>query len=305
MTQRDLTGTAFQINGHGFFAHTAGDPDRPLLLFLHGFPEYCGAWDEVLPLLADAFYCVAPDQRGYGRSWKPEGVEDYATKHLVADVAAMIDHFGRGRAAALIGHDWGASVAYATAIRHPQKLAALIVANGVHPAPFQKALAAGGAQTAASQYITWLRGEGSEEALAKDDFARMMTLFSAKMDLGWMTPSRAQAYKAAWGDAAGVRAMVNWYRATPLLVAKPGQPIPSAKIPSWPVEALRISMPHLVLWGLGDTALLPEAREGLAEYCTDLEICETPAADHWITHQAPGFLAEHIRRFVTAKTGEA
>jgi len=290
----------FDIGGHAYHALAEGDPASPLLLFLHGYPEYSGAWADMLPRFADRFYCVAPDQRGYGQSWRPEGVEHYATKHLVSDIGAMIDLFGQGRAAGLVGHDWGASVSYATAIRWPEKIAKLAIINGVHPAPFQAAMAAGGAQTEASQYITWLRREGAEDVLAKDDFAQMMALFSAKMDVSWLSGDKLAQYKAAWRDAAGLRAMINWYRASPLMVAEPGKSIPLADRPVWPVESLRIRMPHLLIWGMDDTALVPESRAGLEPYCDDLKLVEITGADHWVVHQKPDQVAAALAAFLEA-----
>ena len=297
-TKFSLRSQFFDLAGNSYHALVAGDDSAPLLLFLHGFPEYCGAWQDVMPLLADRWFCVAPDQRGYGQSWRPEGTEHYETRHLVADVSGMLDHFGGGRAAAVIGHDWGASVAYATAIRFPEKLGSLVIANGVHPAPFQAALAKGGAQTAASQYISWLRTPGSEAALSKDNFAAMFSLFSAQMDMGWLTAGKEAEYKAAWKNEAGVRAMVNWYRASPLVVAQPDKPLPQEEIPAWPREHLRIRMPHLLLWGEADTALLPETKEGLSEYCDDLTEVVFPNEDHWILHQNPTRVALEIKRFL-------
>lgn len=288
----------FQIEGKSFHALTAGDPEKPLLLFLHGFPEYSGAWAHVIQQLENNWFCVAPDQRGFGKSWRPEGVEKYQMRHLSADIIAMIDHFGGGKAAALIGHDWGASVAYATAMRAPDKIDRLIVINGVHPVPFQNALAKGGAQSIASKYIEWLRAENSEKALVREDFGAMFSLFSAKMDMGWMTPKLADDYKAVWGGVEGVRAMVNWYRASAILVAKEGMPIPAADLPQWRLEDLRIKMPHLLIWGLKDTALLPECHEGLEDLCTDLTRVEIEAGDHWVIHQNPKRIANEIRDFL-------
>jgi pimeloyl-ACP methyl ester carboxylesterase len=288
----------FEIAGKSFHALTAGNPTKPLLLFLHGFPEYSGAWSCILPQFSENWYCVAPDQRGYGGSWRAGEVKDYAAKHLAADALAMIQKFGNGKAAALIGHDWGASVAYACAMRAPDMIDRLIIANGVHPAPFQAGLAAGGAQSAASQYIEWLRAPGSETALVANDFERMFGLFSKYMNMGWLSAEMQDGYRKAWRDESGVRAMVNWYRATPLLVAKPGHPIAPDKLPQWDKSALRIRMPHLLLWGLGDKALLPETRDGLRDYCDDLTMAEHPDADHWIIHQQPDWVAGHIRDFL-------
>lgn len=289
----------FDLNGKIFHALTAGTPGKPLLLFLHGFPEYCGAWAKVMPEFAEGYYCVAPDQRGYGGSWREGDVSDYAAKHLAADVLAMIERFGKGRCAALIGHDWGASIAYACAMRAPDgMIERLIIANGVHPAPFQKELAAGGDQSASSQYIEWLRKPGSEKKLAENDFERMFALFSDKMDMSWLTDDLRAEYHSAWRDESGVRAMINWYRATPLLVAQPGKPVAPEKLPAWNPADLRITMPHLLLWGMNDTALRPETRDGLAQYCDDLTVKEHDTADHWILHQQPEWVADQINIFL-------
>ncbi len=285
-------------NGLEFNCLLAGDSASPLLLMLHGFPEYSGAWAGLMERLRDAFFCVAPDQRGYNLSSKPPAVEDYAAGKLAADAAAMLDHYRPGGAArAVIGHDWGAAVAYALAMRAPEKVERLIIANGVHPIPFQTALAAGGAQSEASQYIDWLRREGSEDVLAGDAFGKLEAAFSAKMDHSWLTAAMRADYRRAWGRPGALRAMVNWYRASPMRIARPGAPIP---VPEMPRDAMRIVMPHLLIWGMGDTALLPESRAGLEELCDDLTVQEFADADHWVIHQKPDAVAAAIRSFLAA-----
>src|SRR5690606_6379840 len=116
------------------------------ILMLHGFPEYRAAWEKVMRRLADSFHVVAPDLRGYGLSSKPEGVETYRARHLVADVSALAEALSPGRPFVLAGHDWGASVAYAYAFAHPDRLSRLVIANGVHPACFQRAIFQDGEQ---------------------------------------------------------------------------------------------------------------------------------------------------------------
>lgn len=166
-----------------FHCLTAGKREDPLLLFLHGFPEYSGAWEEMLDRLSDQFFCVAPDQRGYGRSSKPEGVANYAAGRLAGDAAAVLTHFAP-RARAVIGHDWGASVAYALAMARPELMEKLVILNGAHPIPFQKALAAGGAQSQASQYIHYLRREGR-----RSGFQPMVSRSCFRFSLrGWILP---------------------------------------------------------------------------------------------------------------------
>lgn len=278
------------LNGQRFHLYRWGDPAKPPLLMLHGFPEHGGAWAEVAEHLAPHFHCIAPDQRGYGRSWSPQGVGCYAASELISDMAALISAFG-GKAT-VFGHDWGAAVAYGLAMFRGDLVDRLIIANGVHPVPFQTALAAGGAQSAASQYIGYLRQDGVEQDLAADDFAKLLSLFSAHMDLSWLRGERLTEYRTAWKDADQLRCMLNWYRASPLQVAKPGQPL--ANPPSLPVERLQVHCPHLLLWGEDDTALLPEATEGLEAFAADLTRVTIEGADHWLLHQKPEAVADAV-----------
>jgi len=287
-----------KISGQRFNMLVAGEAGKPMMLFLHGFPEYSGAFEELMPHLAQDFLCVAPDQRGFGASWKPQHVKDYVLPALLSDAAAVISHFSPDAPAVVVGHDWGSAVAYGLAIRYPDLVSHLIIANGVHPGPFQRAMAAGGAQSVASQYIADLRREGKEHDLVANDHAAIFDIFNKHMDMGWMTPARRASYRAAWGDVDGVRAMLNWYRASPLKLAKPGSPIAPAELPDLPTDALRVRMPHLLIWGMNDTALLPESYEGLQEYCDTLTIEEVADADHWILHQRPADVADRIHRFL-------
>lgn len=276
------------LNGHDFFVREWGDEGLPKLLMLHGFPEYGGAWTDLAERLCARFHCIAPDQRGYGRSDAPGEVSAYTTSALVADMAALIGD----QPLIVLGHDWGAAVAYGLAMFRPDLVERLIIMNGVHPVPFQRAMAAGGAQTAASQYIHFLRREGSEENLAKDDFAKLISLFSANMDLSWLKGETLEAYKTEWGRPGRLRGMINWYRASPLQVAEPGVPI--TDLPELPIDRLQVSCPHLLIWGANDTALLPEATEGLEDFAPDLTRVNIAGADHWLHHQKPDEVAEVI-----------
>ncbi|WP_334192965.1 alpha/beta fold hydrolase [Pararhodobacter sp.] len=273
--------------------HRWGDPSAPPLLMLHGFPEYGGAWAGVAAHLPERS-CIAPDQRGYGLGPAPEGVEAYRIKHLVADIAALIEELGAP--VPVVAHDWGAAVGYALAIRRPDLVSALVVVNGVHPGPFQRELAKGGAQSAASAYIDYLRDPGAEARLSAEDFAGLRRLFAAKMDMSWLTGPVLDAYLGQWSRPGVLTGMLNWYRASPLRVARPGEPL---DLPEMPVEAGRVPVPHLVIWGEDDTALLPVCLEGLEAWCPDLTIHRLPGADHWICHQKPAEVAGIIREWLT------
>ncbi|NNE51274.1 MAG: alpha/beta hydrolase [Sulfitobacter sp.] len=280
------------LGGEPFHVRHWGDESLPRLLMLHGFPEYGGAFGPLAERLSHRFHCIAPDQRGFGQSWAPDDVSAYATSALVADMAALIDE----GPIAVLGHDWGAAVAYGLAMFRPDLVSRLIILNGVHPVPFQRAMAAGGAQTEASQYIHFLRAEGSEEKLAADNHAKLMALFSAKMDLNWLTPELRAEYLREWSRPGRLKTMIHWYRASPLQVAKPGQPI--ADLPEWPVARLQVRCPHLLIWGMEDTSLLPEATVGLEDFAADLTRVEIEGVDHWLHHQNPDAVAKAILSWI-------
>jgi pimeloyl-ACP methyl ester carboxylesterase len=287
-----------RVNGLDLSVRAMGDPGAPLLLFLHGFPEYSGAWDEVLPAFAGSFHAVAPDQRGYAGSSKPEGVEAYRVKHLVRDVLALADLLAPGRPFALVGHDWGASVAYATAIAAPARVSRLVIVNGVHPGPFQKALVEDEAQRRASAYMHFLRSPEAEAQLSANGFEKLLGMISRFGPQPWLTPEKQAAYIEAWSPPGALTGMLNWYRASPLLVPHPGEAVDPAKLIKLDPAQLRVRMPHLLIWGMGDRALLPVSRATLGDWCDDLTVREIEGADHWVVHQRTAEVVGLIRDFL-------
>lgn len=296
-----FTDHTFSANGQHLHVKTAGRDEAPVLLMLHGFPEYWKAWASVGEHLQDRFRVVLPDQRGFNLSSKPIESEAYATKHLVADMAALMEQISPNRPFILCGHDWGASVAYAMAMRHADRVSHLIIANGVHPICFQKALFAGGAQTDASQYMNVLRAEGSEERLSANDFEKLLGMFVKFSAAPWLGEHERQNYIETWSQPGALSAMLNWYRGSPMQVPKSGTPKHDFPITEDMKVKYRIPMPHLLLWGLQDTALLPEARVDLAEFCDELTVIEHDHASHWILHEQPQWVADQIRNFLIKK----
>ncbi len=273
------------VNGIDLHVRAVGDVGAPLVLFLHGFPEYSGAWDDVLPAFADRFHAVAPDQRGYALSAKPEGVEAYGVRNLVRDVLGLAERFSPDRPFMLVGHDWGASVAYATAIAAPGRVARLAVINGVHPGPFQRALIEDEAQRRASAYMHALRSPEAEARLSANDFEKLMGMMERFGPQPWLTAEKRAGYLEAWRQPGALTAMLNWYRASPLLVPKEGEAVDASRVMKLDPAQLRVRMPHLVIWGMDDRALLPVSRAALAAYCDDLRVSEIAGADHWVAHQ--------------------
>jgi epoxide hydrolase 4 len=294
--------TTVQVNGIELHLRAMGEPSAPLMLFLHGFPEFSGAWDEVLPAFAGSFHAVAPDQRGYALSSKPEGIEAYRIKHLVRDILALGDRLSPDQPFVLVAHDWGATVGYATAIAAPKRIARLIVINGVHPGPFQRALVEDEAQRQASAYIHYLRDPQAEARLSANNFEKLLGMLSRFGPQPWLTPEKRAAYLEAWGQPGALTGMLNWYRATPLVVPKPGETVDPATLPKLDPAQLRVRMPHLVVWGMNDQALLPVTRATLADYCDDLRVAEVPGADHWVVHQRTSDVIGHISDFLKVQT---
>ena len=289
-----------QCNGQKIHLVTDGPDDRPLMLMLHGFPELWTAWKDVADHFVDRYRIALPDQRGFNMSSKPKGEDAYHTKHLVSDMAALMDQLSPDQPIVLCGHDWGASVAYALAMRHPERVSHLIIANGVHPICFQKALLAAGPQTRASQYMNVLRAQGCEEQLAANNFEKLLGMLEKFSSAPWLDDPTRDIYRRAWSQEGALPAMLNWYRQSPMIVPPTDAPAQPFEITPEMVEKYRVKMPHLLLWGEKDTALLPEAFEQLDLFCDDLTIHRHGEASHWILHEQAEWVAEMMDGFFSA-----
>ncbi len=271
----------------------------PAILLLHGFPEYWGAWLHVMPALGARLRVIVPDQRGYNLSSAPRGVKSYNTKLLVGDAEGIVNQLVGGEPIALCGHDWGASVAYAYAMMHPERVAKLVVMNGVHPVAFQKALAEDPDQAEASQYIHFLRRADAADMLAGNNYQRLMGMFEKFSATPWLNDELRQRYIDVWSKPGRLNAMLNWYRASPMAVPEPGATVAPNKLLQVGPHKYRITMPHLLVWGENDQALRPSARDNLAPFCDDLSVQIIADADHWILHSHGDIIAERIAEYAT------
>jgi pimeloyl-ACP methyl ester carboxylesterase len=273
-----------------------GNPNGEPILFLHGFPESHRTWRHQLEALAAEYFVVAPDQRGFAASDKPEGVENYETGRIVEDVLALadalgIDHF------TLAGHDWGGAVAWSAALGHPFRIKRLIIANAPHPFVFQKSLYDDADQRAASQYIRTFRNPLLETGIKAMGYGTFFDkVMGSHADMSKMPNEERQRYIDDWSQPGAMTAMLNWYRAAKIEVPEVGE---DAKAPLWthaPFPKLRT--PTLVIWGLKDDALLPVQLEGLGGYVHDLRVVTSAEAGHFVTWEAPEFVTEAIRDFM-------
>lgn len=282
-----------------------GSPEAPLVLFLHGFPEAGFVWEPVMGRLADRYHCVAPDLRGYGGSSAPDDPAAYRLDVLAKDVVQLVAALDRrpGGAAAVVGHDWGGVLAWAVAAAYPDALRRLVILNAPHPALFMRDLQQDAAQQSASAYMNFMRRPDAERLLAEHDFARLFRLFTNMGAAdprhpggGWLDESTRERYREVWRG--GLTGALNWYRASPMRPATPGDPaVRDLRMAEQPTQ---VTMPTLVLWGLEDLALPSRLLEGLEEHVVDLKVERHEDATHWLLHEHPGRVAEAIRRFVPA-----
>jgi pimeloyl-ACP methyl ester carboxylesterase len=274
---------------------SAGPEGGEPILFLHGFPESHRTWRHQLAGLAGRYRVFAPDQRGFAASDKPEGVENYETDRIVADAMALADALGLDHFT-LAGHDWGGAVAWTAALTHPFRVKRLIIVNAPHPLVFQKSLIEDPAQREASQYINFFRSAAAEAALTGMGLESFLDRITAHTGGKALPAEERQHYLDDWSQPGVLTTMLNWYRASKMVVPAPGE---EAKAPLWTHAPFpKLKMPTLVVWGLKDTALLPVQLGGLHDLVEDLRLVTSVSAGHFITWEEPGTVTSAIADFM-------
>lgn len=288
-----------QVNGVRLHYATAGQ--GPLILFLHGFPEFWYEWRHQLEEFGKDHQAVAPDMRGYNLSEKPAELEQYAMPRLVEDVRALAEQLlkasGREKFT-LVAHDWGGAVAWAFALTHPEYLNALVAINIPHPAIMQRELRDNPAQQQASQYMLMFRSPQAEANLAADNYAGLVNaVLGDGLKSGRLTEADKQAYITAWSQPGALTGGLNYYRA-----ARVGPPA-GAESPASGDFGLGtvppiVRVPTLVIWGEQDTALLTGNLDGLEQYVPDLTVKRVPEGSHWVVNEYPDRVNGYIREFL-------
>jgi epoxide hydrolase 4 len=282
---------------NGVRLHYAHAGEGPLILFLHGFPEFWYCWKKQLEDLGRDHLAVAPDLRGFNLSDHPADVKQYKARILIEDVRQLAEHLGQKKFV-LVAHDWGGAVAWAYAMAHPQTLSKLVIVNSPHPVPFARELAHNKAQQDASQYMNLLRSDKAERVLSENNYERLVKMALEGRVKGAADPAEKAAYVEAWSQPGALSGSLNYYRASPLyppIGADPG----AAALKLDPADFI-VRVPTLVVWGMRDTALLPANLDGLAACVPDLRIERLTDASHWVMHEQPARLNRLIREFIGA-----
>ncbi len=268
--------TTVSANGQTFELLTCGDGDN-LCLLLHGFPENAFSWREQMPVLAELGYRVwAPNQRGYGLSSKPRRVRDYDLIHLMADVAALIDLSGACRTI-LIGHDWGAAVAWTFASRRIRPIDALVILNVPHPVCFHRSLRRP-SQMLRSWYALFFQIPWLPEFLLSRRSGRLIprAILRTSSSPDSFPRELLESFRVQAADRRNLRSMIHWYRAA---------------FRGGLRRQLRIGFPPiltrtLMLWGEADTALARFTTDGTEEFVPDLNLRYLPGISHWLQQDA-------------------
>ena len=289
-------------------AYTAGDPANPAIIFLHGFPESHRTWRQQMAHFSDRFYCIAPDQRGYRGTSKPQQVDAYTVDKLTADIFALADALDVQNFI-IAGHDWGGAIAWSVALNgqpggfNPawaSRVPRAIIANAPHPYLFQRLLITDMNQRASSQYIRAFRDP------ANDDLVREQGLTGLLMQVvKWDKPSNMEpeerlALLKDWQDRDACFGMLNWYRASALVVPAMDE---DAEIPAFAAgDFPKLNIPTLVVWAMDDLALPASNISGIENFVPDVRVVPVHGCGHFVIWEAPDVVNEAMETFLSDDT---
>ncbi|MAG21248.1 MAG: alpha/beta hydrolase [Candidatus Marinimicrobia bacterium] len=287
-----LTHQHVKTNGISLHTVQAGPEDGPLLIFLHGFPEFWYCWHRQIDFFAErGFRVVVPDQRGYNLSPKPSSISSYRVEPIARDILGLIESLGR-RKAHIVGHDWGGITAWRLGNRYKQWVERLAILNCPHPGVMRRNLFSNPAQLKKSWYIfyyqlPWL----PEWTMSRNDweFARKALQYTSVR--GTFGDDDLGQYVAAWSQPGALSAMLGWYRAGMLLMkSRIGKRRPPRKI----------EVPTLLLWGAKDRFLGREMAQPSVDRCTNGRLIFLEEATHWLQHEEPEKVNSLLLQFLTS-----
>ena len=270
--------------------HYVAAGSGPPVLLLHGFPDFWYGWrGQIGPLAAGGYRVIAPDQRGYNLSDRSPRVRLYRLDLLAADILRLADELAPGQPLAVIGHDWGALVAWWLALHAPTRLDRLVILNVPHPRALRLTLPRHPEQLLRSWYIAFFQLPWLPEwYLGRAGFAGLRGALRATSHAGTFSEADLARYREAWAQPGTLTAMLNWYRA--LVRARPRS------------RASRVTVPTLLLWGAQDVALGRELAPASMEFCDDARLIYFEQASHWVHRDEPRAVNDLLLRFLEGGT---
>lgn len=275
------------VNGIRLHVVQEGPENGPVVLLLHGYPEFSLGWRHQIPALSAAGFRVwAPDLRGYNLSDKPKAVRAYTIDELIKDVLGLIEATGRERVH-VVGHDWGGALAWQLASRHPERIERLVVLNAPKAEVMRRALREDRAQRRRSWYFLYYQIPWLPEFLSRlDNWRRLSRALRESALPGTFTDADLDLYREAWSRPGAMSAMINWYRA--YVRYSRGEP-----------PRVIIKPPTLLIWGAGDRFLGRALAQPSIDSCEDGRLVHVEEATHWVHLERPEFVNEQLLGFLS------
>ena len=286
--------------------------DVSTLVFLHGFPEYWGTWQQQLECFSDDFRVIAPDLPGYNLSDKPTDLHFYSVPNLISFLAEFIATISPSQKVYLIAHDWGGAIAWPLAAFHPQLISKLVILNAAHPSTFTREMLNNPIQAKKSAYIHEFINNDAEDLLSKNNYQYLSEkmLVSVRDDV--FTEKAKDKYRQIWSQPGAIKGMLQYYRAMPQLAKNeqshsdeqkltnktPQQNSPLKASSEITIPNIRIDCPTLILWGEQDKAFVNEVLDGIEQYVADCSIIRFPQASHWLHHEQADEVNQAIASFI-------
>ena len=281
-----------ETNGIRLHVVQAGPKSGVPVVLLHGFPEFWYGWKNQIPaLIAAGCRVIIPDQRGYNLSDKPKGVKNYDTHILVDDIIGLIDALGYEKIN-LVGHDWGAIVAWTLAILYPERLHKLCIMNAPHPAVMKRFLTRDFEQIRRSWYVFFFQLPWIPEAgMRQNNWRGAERALRGSGKIHTFTNEDIEKYKEAWSQPDAMTSMINWYRA--LIRHRPSL----SRNP-------RVKVPTLMMWGMKDFALSHRMARPSMDYVDEGNLILFPEATHWVQHDAAEEVNHYLVDFIFDKASQ-
>jgi epoxide hydrolase 4 len=274
----------------------AGKP----IVFMHGFPQFWFLWRRQIEDLGADHAVYAPDMRGYNLSDRPQEVEAYRMRHLLADLQGLVEQLGIGPFT-LVGHDWGGIVSWAFALKCPELLERFVVIDSPPPFTWNRDLRESPKQREAVNYMLELSRPPPEpeQMIAANDYAMLDSMLERIGGLqARLSEEELAAYHEAWSQPGALTGGLNYYRA-----ARMGEQVAVGGVAEEyeaKIKAMKLEVPTLVIWGERDPALLVGLTRGLEEWIPDMRLEILPGAGHWVPYERPGEVNRLIREFIRA-----